>query len=324
MLYPLKFQPILKEKIWGGNKLRTYLNKPDSEENIGESWEISTVENNISIVLNGELKGQKLDTLIQEYKEEILGEKVYQQFGNQFPLLIKFIDAKKDLSVQLHPNDELAKKRHNSFGKTEMWYVVQADKDAQLIVGFKEDTTKEVYKTYLKKGKITELLNFENISQGDCYFIKAGTIHAIGGGSLIAEIQQTSDITYRVYDWDRKDDEGNQRELHTELALDALDYSADRSFKLEYERNENEINNVISSTYFTTGFIETKGFFERNYRGLDSFKVLMCIKGKGKLSTDNTSLNIAFGETILIPSKIENIKIESDDDVLQLLEVYIK
>ncbi|WP_109098905.1 type I phosphomannose isomerase catalytic subunit [Aquimarina sp. AU58] len=323
MLYPLKFRPILKEKIWGGNKLKTILNKPIIDENTGESWEISTVGGDISVVSNGNLEGKKLDHLIKEYKEDLLGNKVYQQFGDQFPLLIKYIDAKEDLSVQLHPNDILAKKRHNSFGKTEMWYVVQADSDAKLIVGFNKDTTKDEYETFLKEGKITELLNFENISKGDSYFIKAGRIHAIGKGSLIAEIQQTSDITYRVYDWDRKDSNGNGRELHTDLALDALDFKGDRSFKLEYEKDKNKINNLISGTYFTTNTLEIDHDLKRDYKHLDSFKILMCVEGSGEIRTDNNSTNISFGETILIPAKIENLQIESNTQGMKLLEVYI-
>ncbi len=323
MLYPLKFHPILKEKIWGGNKLKTVLNKPTKENNIGESWEISTVNDDISIISNGIHAGKKLDDLIKEYSAQLLGKKVYQEFGNQFPLLIKFIDAREDLSVQLHPDDVLAKERHNSFGKTEMWYVVQADVDAKLIVGFNKDTTKEEYETFLKKGKVTELLNFENISKGDSYFIKAGRIHAIGGGSLIAEIQQTSDITYRVYDWDRKDSEGNERELHTDLALDALNFKGDRSFKLEYNKDKNKINNLISGTYFTTSTIEIDNILKRDYKGLDSFKILMCVEGSGTINTVGYSENISFGETMLIPRAIENISIESSNNGMKLLEVYI-
>ncbi len=323
MLYPIKFHPILKEKIWGGDKLKTILNKSSETKNVGESWEISTVGDDISIVCNGELTGKTLKDLIIEYKDELLGKKVYKEFGDQFPLLIKFIDAKEDLSVQLHPDDELAKKRHNSFGKTEMWYVVQADPDANLIVGFDKDTTKEEYEDFLEKGEITKLLNFEKISKGDSYFIKAGRIHAIGAGSLIAEIQQTSDITYRVYDWDRKDSEGNERELHTDLALDALDYNADKTFKLKYSKDKNKINNLISGTYFTTSVIEIENSFERNYKDLDSFKILMCVEGSGAINTQEYSLPISFGETILIPATIENVLIESTSQGIKLLEVYI-
>ncbi|PKV48764.1 mannose-6-phosphate isomerase type 1 [Aquimarina sp. MAR_2010_214] len=323
MLYPLKFRPILKEKIWGGDKLKTILNKPAIDENTGESWEISTVGDDISVVSSGKLEGKKLDDLIKEHKGELLGNKVYQEFGDQFPLLIKFIDAKEDLSVQLHPNDELAKKRHNSFGKTEMWYVIQADEDAKLIVDFNKKTSKQEYEAFLEDGKITELLNFEKISEGDSYFIKAGKIHAIGGGTLIAEIQQTSDITYRVYDWDRKDNEGNQRELHTDLALEALDFNVDGSSKLEYNKIENCVNKLASSTYFTTNFIEVNGSLERNYIGLDSFKILMCVEGSGCISMHDHSIDISFGETILIPAKIEHLSIKSDALTMKMLEIYI-
>lgn len=323
MLYPLKFHPILKEKIWGGNKLKTILNKPAVNENTGESWEISTVGKDISVISNGEFAGRGLEDLIKEYKEELLGKKVYKEFGNQFPLLIKFIDAKQDLSVQLHPNDALAKKRHDSFGKTEMWYVVQADENAELIVGFNRDTTKKEYETFLKEGKITELLNFEKISKGDGYFIKAGRIHAIGGGSLIAEIQQTSDITYRVYDWDRKDNNGNERELHTDLALDALDFKADNSFKLDYDKSKNSVNSMISSRYFITSVIEVNGNFDRDYKGVDSFRILMCVEGNGKITTKNATMAISLGETILIPATVERIFIENTTQKMKLLEVYI-
>ena len=323
MLYPIKFHPILKEKIWGGNKLKTILNKLTETENVGESWEISTVGDDVSIVYNGEFAGRTLNDLIKEYKGELLGKKIYKEFGDQFPLLIKFIDAKEDLSVQLHPDDELAKKRHNSFGKTEMWYVVQSDPDAKLIVGFNKDTTKEEYEDFLRKKEITKLLNFEKISKGDSYFIKAGRIHAIGAGSLIAEIQQTSDITYRVYDWDRKDSEGNERELHTDLALEALDFKADASFKLEYNEDNNKVNNLISGTYFTTSVIEVEDSFQRDYKDLDSFKILMCVEGNGTINTQGHSLSVSLGETILIPAVVKDVLIKSTTQTIKLLEVYI-
>ncbi|WP_103070623.1 type I phosphomannose isomerase catalytic subunit [Aquimarina sediminis] len=323
MLYPLKFYPILKEKIWGGSKLKTILNKPLEKEKIGESWEISTVGTEVSVVSNGEFAGRRLDDIIRECKAELLGKKVYQEFGDQFPLLIKFIDAQEDLSVQLHPNDELAKKRHNSYGKTEMWYVVQAAQDSKLIVGFNKDTTREEYERFLNNRKITELLNFDSILEGDSYFIKAGTIHAIGKGALIAEIQQTSDITYRVYDWDRKDDNGIQRELHTELALEALDFNKSNSSKLIYDDTVNSTNEVVSSIYFTTSSIEIDGRFERDYKDLDSFKILMCVKGSGTIYTKDNSTSIEVGETLLIPAKIKHILIESNAQKMKLLEVYI-
>lgn len=322
MLYPLKFDPILKEKIWGGNKLKTILNKPTTlQENIGESWEISTVQNDVSIISNGNLKGINLVDLIKKYKEELLGKKVYKEFGDQFPLLIKFIDAKEDLSVQLHPNDRLAKERHNSFGKTEMWYVVQSDKDSELIIGFNKSTSKEEYEKYLKSKKITELLNFEKISKGDSYFINTGKIHAIGGGALIAEIQQTSDITYRVYDWDRKDNNGNYRELHTDLALEAIDYEVKNDFRLVYDRKKNVNNELVNCNYFTTNYLKVEGHFNRICNTIDSFKIYICIEGSGSVATANNSESIYKGQTILIPAVIDEIKIIGTD--LELLEVYI-
>ncbi len=323
MLYPLKFHPILKEKIWGGNKLKTILNKPSTKDNIGESWEISTLENNTSIISNGFFEGKSLTNLIKKFKGELLGQKVYSQFGDQFPLLIKFIDAKEDLSVQLHPNDVLAKERHNSFGKTEMWHVVQADQNAELIIGFKKDTTKQEYESFLKNSKITELLNFENISKGDSYFIDAGRIHAIGGGALIAEIQQTSDVTYRVYDWDRADNQGNKRELHTDLALDALDFKAENNFRLDYNKKENSVNEIVQTKYFTTNFIHVKGNFQRDYEQTDSFKILMCVAGRGNIISNGLSTPFSLGETVLIPSIVNKLSIESDIKEAKLLEVYI-
>ena len=223
--YPLKFKPILKEKIWGGEKLKDLLNKESDKNNIGESWEISTVENDISTIVNGKWKGKSLKELIEMFGDHLLGNKVYQEFGNQFPLLIKYIDAKEALSIQLHPNDELAKSRHNSFGKTEMWYVMQADQEANLQVGFKDLVNKETYINNVKNKTLVEILNFDEVEKGDVYFIPTGRVHAIGAGVLLAEIQQTSDITYRIYDWERKDSNGNYRDLHTDEALEAIDFN---------------------------------------------------------------------------------------------------
>ena len=203
-LYPLTFTPIFKERIWGGEKLQKELQKPVNQPLIGESWEISTVKGDISIINNGHLRGTSLQALIEESPEALLGTKVYKQFGKDFPLLIKFIDAAQDLSIQVHPNDELAKKRHNSFGKTEMWYIMDSAPEASIIIGFNKDVTQEEYQKYLSEKTLTQLLNYEKISRGDMFFILAGKIHAIGAGVLLAEIQQTSDITYRVYDFDRK------------------------------------------------------------------------------------------------------------------------
>ena len=224
-LYPLQFEPILKERIWGGEKLKTILNKSITSKITGESWELSTVEGDVSIVSNGEIKGKTLMELIVETPNELLGTKVHERFGKQFPLLFKYLDAREDLSIQVHPNDKLAKERHNSFGKTEMWYVMQADADSRIIVGFKENSSKEEYLKHLKDNTLVSILDNVKAKAGDIFFLETGTVHAIGAGLVVAEIQQTSDITYRLYDFDRVDAQGNKRELHVDLALDAINYN---------------------------------------------------------------------------------------------------
>ena len=318
--YPLKFQPILKEKIWGGQKLNTLLDKPTQLSNIGESWEISDVEGDESIVSNGALKGQSLKDLLVSYTSDLIGEKNYATFGDKFPLLIKFIDAKEDLSIQLHPNDELAAKRHNSFGKTEMWYVMQADADSNLIVGFNQDMDKDKYLNHLNDKTLTQILNFDKVTAGDTYFIEVGRVHAIGAGVLLAEIQQTSDITYRVYDWDRVDDEGNQRELHNDIAIDAFDFDMEDNFRVTYDKVPNRSNLMVDCPYFNTSFLHVTEPLER-INTKDSFYIYMCVEGEGVIETEAHSETIRTGETILIPAALKSYKITSDN--AKLLEVYV-
>ncbi|UZH54476.1 class I mannose-6-phosphate isomerase [Salinimicrobium tongyeongense] len=320
--YPIKFEPILKEKIWGGNKLKNILNKNSSREDLGESWEISGVKGDISVVQNGALKGQTLNALLEKYKDGLLGKKNFKKFGAEFPLLIKFIDAKTELSVQLHPHDDIAKKRHDSFGKTEMWYIMQADEGAEINVGFKKSISKEEYLEHLSSGKITELLNFEKVQKGDSFFINTGKVHAIGAGVLLAEIQQTSDITYRIYDWDRVDAEGNSRELHTDLALDAIDFERKDDFKRGYERVENQSTNIASCEYFTTNFLPVKGRVAKDYSQLDSFVIYMCVSGEAEVSVDDNSEKIVQGQTLLIPAENNEVQITSED--AELLEVFVE
>ena len=319
-LYPLVFQPILKEKIWGGEKLEEHFNKPAHSKNVGESWEISTVPNDVSVVVNGDLKGNSLQDLVNKYTFKLLGKKNWKRFGNEFPLLIKFIDAKEDLSIQLHPNDELAKKRHNSFGKTEMWYVMQADKDANLIVGFNGDVDKETYLKHLKNNTLTEILNFDKVKEGDTYFIEAGRVHAIGAGVLLAEIQQTSDITYRVYDWDRVDVHGNTRELHNDIAIDAFDFKMVNDFKIDYKKHKNASNKIVSCPFFTTNFIEINSEIPK-HNTYDSFIIYMCVDGNVEILTNGSNTMISKVETILIPANIKDFKLKSDYG--RLLEVYV-
>ncbi|MEM6687229.1 MAG: type I phosphomannose isomerase catalytic subunit [Bacteroidota bacterium] len=322
-LYPLKFEPIYKERIWGGDKLRTQLNKNVSGEAIGESWEMSDVKGEPSIVADGKLKGKTLQELSATYKEALLGKKAYATFGTKFPLLIKYIDAKSDLSIQVHPNDELAAARHNSFGKTEMWYVMQADPGAKLMVGFNQEVTKEQYQKHLENNTLTEILNFEEVQKGDVYFLPTGRIHAIGGGIVLAEIQQTSDITYRIYDWNRVDAEGNSRELHTELAIDAIDYTLHDNYKTTYQEKQDEVTNLVDCPYFTTNLIPFTGEMDIHHDDKDSFVIYMCVKGNVTVETDTYKDVLKFGETLLIPASLKNIKI-STDKASELLEVYIK
>lgn len=321
-LYPLKFDPILKEKIWGGEKLKTQLNKTISSEQTGESWEISDVKGSCSSVANGNLKGKSLKELLKKYQAELVGEKVYAQFGDTFPLLIKFIDAREHLSVQLHPNDELARKRHDSFGKTEMWYIVQADKNAEIIVGFKEGVTAPDYLQKLEQKRLPGILNFEKVKSGDAFFIKPGLIHAIGGGVLLAEIQQTSDITYRVYDWDRQDNAGNKRELHTELAMEAIDFEDNNQFKVGYTDVENESISLLNHSYFKTNKLSLNRNITIDYSQKESFVILMCTEGAAEIvvSTDKTE-TLKLGETVLLPACFDHVEIRTENTVL--LEVSI-
>lgn len=319
-LYPIKFTPILKDKIWGGQKLKTLLNKQSDLPNIGESWEISDVEGDTSIVSNGSLKGKSLKHLLEAYKSDLLGNKNYEVFGDKFPLLIKFIDAKEDLSIQLHPNDDLAAKRHNSFGKTEMWYVFQADEDSNLIVGFNQPVTPEKYLEHLENKTLTKILNFDKVKTGDTYFIEVGRVHAIGAGVMVAEIQQTSDITYRVYDWDRVDDEGNERELHNDLAIDAIDFDMPDNFRVTYSKEENQSNEMVSCPYFNTSYLKVNTTLER-VNDKDSFFIYMCVDGEAKITANGVSETIKKGETLLLPAAIKSYNITSESATL--LEVYV-
>jgi len=319
-LYPLKFNPILKEKIWGGNKLSKLLGKNSEANNIGESWEISNVKGNISIVNNGFLKGQSLEDILSIYGTEILGVKNFKKFGTQFPLLIKFIDAKEDLSIQLHPNDELAEKRHNSFGKTEMWHVMQADTEANLIVGFNKKITSKEYLKYLEEKRLTEILNFDKVKKGDTYFIEVGRVHAIGAGVMLAEIQQTSDITYRIYDWDRIDDNGNKRELHNDLAIDAINFNMQDDFKITYNSIENKSNKMVNCQYFTTKYIKLTSQVDKT-NNFDSFVIYICTDGEVQINFTKGSETIKKGETVLLPACIKNYNLMSKN--AELLEVHI-
>ncbi len=321
-MYPLKFTPIVKDKIWGGTKLESVLDKPTKgSQEAGESWEISGVDGNISIVSEGDFKGKSLVELIDTYKGDLIGHTVFEKFGNKFPLLIKFIDANDDLSIQVHPDDELGMKRHNSFGKTEMWYVVSADEGSTLISGFNKPTSKEEYLEYFESGRLVDLLNREDVYNDDVFFLPAGRVHTIGKGLLIAEIQQTSDITYRIYDFDRVDANGSGRELHVEEAIDAIDYDFYDDYKTKYDKTKSEVE-IGKSQYFVTSRLVVEESISRDYSIFDSCIILMCLEGDGDIGFEGGNITYKLGDSILVPNTISNISI-TPGKTSKLLEVRI-
>lgn len=317
-LYPLVFEPILQDRIWGGKKLETDLGKKNlPTDTTGESWELSAVKDNVSIVANGVYKGHLITQLLDEYPAELLGYKVYEKFGKEFPLLFKFLDAREDLSIQVHPNDELAKKRHNSFGKTEMWYVMQADEGARIIVGFKHKSSPEEYLEHLNNKSLVEILNEVPVKKGDVFMLETGTIHAIGAGIVIAEIQQTSDITYRIYDWDRVDAQGKSRELHVDLALDAMNYNTTDTQK-HYTTLENKTNVMVDSPYFTTSYLPLKGSTAVSKDG-SSFTVYICTEGKFSLEANGEIYAFSKGDTVLIPASLKVYLLSGEATLLEIV-----
>lgn len=323
-MYPLKFEPILKQTLWGGDKIIPFKHLNENLPNVGESWEISAVEGSASVVANGADKGLTLPEMVRKYKEELVGEANYMRFGNKFPLLIKFIDAKLDLSIQVHPNDELARKRHNSFGKNEMWYVIAADKGAKLISGFAEQITPKEYKERVYNGTFAEVLQTCEIKPGDVFYVPAGRVHGIGAGSFIAEIQQTSDVTYRIFDYNRKDQNGKTRELHTNQAMDAINFAdVQDDFRTEYELTENEPIEVVASPYFTTSVYDMTEEITCDYSELDSFVIFICTEGSCKITDDSKNeLTLCAGDTILLPASTQEVTITPDGRV-KLLETYV-
>jgi mannose-6-phosphate isomerase len=323
-LYPLKFKTIFKDKIWGGQKIKTYLRKDfGSLPNCGETWEISGVKSDVSVVANGELEGKSLADLLEKYQGELVGKEVYKHFGNTFPLLVKFIDANDDLSIQVHPNDELAKKRHNSFGKTEMWYVIEADPGSSLIAGFNKELDEHEYLEKFNSGHLTDILNREDVKAGDVFFLPAGRVHTIGKGLLIAEIQQTSDITYRIYDFDRVDDKGNKRELHTEEALAAIDFKHYPEYKTKYYPEKNKTVKLVSCPYFTTNLLDFTKSTSKDYTGLDSFVIYVCVEGEFVVKYNENDYPVKMGDCLLLPQSIDKVQLETTVG-FKILESYIE
>ena len=312
----MTFKPILKKIIWGGSDICPFKGITPVQEGIGESWELSHVEGNYSVVDNGALEGKTLDELIRTYGKQLLGEKVVEQFGSIFPLLIKFIDARDNLSIQVHPDDELAKKRHNSFGKTEMWYVINAAKGAGLYSGFSKQINADEYVKRVEDNTIMDVLQRYEVNPGDVFFLPAGRVHSIGAGAFIAEIQQTSDITYRIYDFNRRDANGNTRELHTELAKDAIDYTVLPDYRTHYTPAPDSEVELVSCPYFTTSLYDLTHERTLDLAGLDSFLVVICIGGSGTLTDDaGNAVPVHQGETVLVPASVRNLRIAPDGAV---------
>ncbi|MDP4277015.1 MAG: class I mannose-6-phosphate isomerase [Bacteroidota bacterium] len=344
--YPLKFEPILKHIIWGGSEICRFKKLAVKESGIGESWEISQVPGSVSIVANGSLAGKSLTELIEAWPDELMGKKVHARFGDEFPLLIKFIDAQDNLSIQVHPDDKLARSRHNSFGKTEMWYVIGSKPGSKLISGFSKPIDAAEYERRIADSTIEEVLQHHEVKAGDVFFIPAGRVHAIGAGIFVAEIQQSSNITYRLYDYNRKDAQGKGRELHTELAKDAIDYQLYDQLKTTYRSLENEAEPLVSCPYFTTSRIQLKAAcsqietvvvngieqqvpmtetmeMDRDYSSLDSFVIYVCMQGEGSIEYgDGLSLPISQGESVLLPATLKQTTLRTDSSIL-LLETYI-
>jgi mannose-6-phosphate isomerase len=323
-LYPLKFKTIFKDKIWGGEKINKVLGKDFSPlPNCGETWEISGVEGNISEVSEGALAGKKLTELIETYKEALLGKQVFENSGLEFPLLIKFLDANADLSIQVHPDDKLAKARHNSLGKTEMWYIFQADKGSKLVSGFNRELDKDTYVKHVEEKSLTEIMNYEEVEAGDVFFIPAGRVHTLGKGCLMAEIQQTSDITYRIYDFDRTDTQGNKRELHTEEALDAIDYKHYPQYKTQYDKSkENAPVQLATCPYFETNVLKCDTPIKRDYNAIDSFVIYVCFDGDFSIEYEKGTIEVKKGDAVLLPANIKSVELIPKSK-FNILETYV-
>ena len=320
-MQPIKFNPLLVQTLWGGEKIIPFKHLNSDLTQVGESWEISGVKGNETIVSEGEFKGKKLNELVDELKGKLVGEANYKRFGNDFPLLIKFIDARQELSIQVHPTDELAQKRGKLRGKTEMWYIMDSDENAKLRAGMKEKITPEQYKQMVENDTITEAIAEYKVKEGDCFFLPAGRIHSIGTGCFLAEIQQTSDVTYRIYDFKRKDKDGNYRELHTEEAAECIDYNVEPNYRTEYTPMKNEGVALVECPYFTTAVYDLNEPMTLDYSELDSFVILIGLKGSGEI-TDNegNTTTLCEGETILIPATTSEVKVTGN---IKFLETYV-
>ena len=318
---PLKFKALLKQTLWGGDKIIPFKHLTDNLENVGESWEISGVKGNETPVTEGEFAGRSLNDVVTTMKEKLVGKANYERFGDEFPLLIKFIDARQDLSIQVHPTDEIAQKQGKERGKTEMWYIMDSDPDAKLYSGLKKEITPEEYKAMVEDDTITEALAQYAVKEGDCFFLPAGRIHAIGTGCFLAEIQQTSDVTYRIYDFKRKDKDGNYRQLHTKEAAECINYQVESNYRTEYAPLKNQGIALVNCPYFSTAVYDLDEPMTLDYSELDSFVILIGMKGDCTI-TDNegNTVSLQAGESMLIPATTQTLKVEG---TIKFLETYV-
>lgn len=316
----IKFHPILKQVLWGGNKIIPFKQLDVDMEQVGESWEVSGVKDNESIVANGQYEGMKLNDLVALLKGDLVGKENYERFGNEFPLLIKFIDASKQLSIQVHPNDEQAKAKGLKRGKTEMWYIMESAPDATLLSGLKRTITPEEYKAMVENDTITDALCEYRVGEGDVFYLPAGRIHSIGAGTFLAEIQETSDVTYRIYDFKRKDKDGNYRQLHTEAAAECIDYSVENDYRTKYEARKNEGVELAQCAHFTTSVYDLDEPMLLDYSELDSFVVLIALSGECTLSTGDTETQLRAGETVLLPATTQTLNVSG---TVKFLETFV-
>ncbi|PJF00219.1 type I phosphomannose isomerase catalytic subunit [Prevotella intermedia] len=316
----IKFRPILKQVLWGGNKIISFKQLDADMEQVGESWEVSGVKDNESIVANGQYEGMKLNDLVAFLKGDLVGKENYERFGNEFPLLIKFIDASKQLSIQVHPNDEQAKAKGLKRGKTEMWYVMESAPDATLLSGLKRTITPEEYKAMVENDTITDALCEYRVGEGDVFYLPAGRIHSIGAGTFLAEIQETSDVTYRIYDFKRKDKDGNYRQLHTEAAAECIDYSVENDYRTKYKARKNEGVELAQCAHFTTSVYDLDEPMLLDYSELDSFVVLIALSGECTLSTGDAETQLRAGETVLLPATTQTLNVSG---TVKFLETFV-
>jgi mannose-6-phosphate isomerase len=323
-LYPLKFRPIFKEKIWGGQKIKTELGLDFRPmPNCGEAWVLSGVPGSESKVMNGFLKGNSLNDLLEVFMDDLVGEDLFYKHDKEFPVLVKFIDSNDYLSIQVHPDDALASKRKSGNGKTEMWYILEAEPGSELITGFNREVSRDIYLEHFYNKKLKEILNVEMVKKGDVFYIPSGRVHALGPGILLAEIQQTSDTTYRIYDWDRTDRQGKSRELHTELALDAIDFKPVANYRTEYRKIRNQTETLVDTPFFTTNILDFNQIVQKDYALLDSFVIYVCVEGSAMIHYDDQQESLIKGETILIPAVMDRLVLEPQKSC-KVLEVFVK